>query len=88
VKSSGKYTLLFPSSGYMGQYVALNLSSYLPHYTASHAGRELPSQSLQCESQTPPVLYNEFSYHTAVKHCATSPKVAGLIPDGVTGIFH
>ena len=23
-----------------------------------------------------------------LKHCATSPKVAGSIPDGVIGIFH
>ena len=23
-----------------------------------------------------------------LRHCATSPKVAGSIPDGVTGIFH
>jgi hypothetical protein len=27
-------------------------------------------------------------YSTRVRHCATSRKVAGSIPDSVTGIFH
>jgi hypothetical protein len=26
--------------------------------------------------------------HSWLRHCATSRKVAGLIPDGVTGIFY
>jgi len=26
--------------------------------------------------------------HSWLRHCATSRKVAGSIPDGVTGIFH
>jgi hypothetical protein len=27
-------------------------------------------------------------WHSWLRHCATSRKVAGSIPDGVTGIFH
>ena len=27
-------------------------------------------------------------WHSCLRHCVTSRKVAGLIPDGVTGIFH
>ena len=27
-------------------------------------------------------------WHSRLRHCATSRKVAGSIPDGVTGIFH
>jgi hypothetical protein len=27
-------------------------------------------------------------WHSWLRHCATSQKVAGSIPDGVTGIFH
>jgi hypothetical protein len=33
------------------------------------------------------LLLNGFS-DTELRHCATSRKVAGSIPDGVTGIFH
>jgi hypothetical protein len=27
-------------------------------------------------------------WYSWLRHCATGQKVAGLIPDGVTGIFH
>ena len=27
-------------------------------------------------------------WHSWLRHCATSQKVAGSIPDGVIGIFH
>jgi hypothetical protein len=39
-----------------------------------------------------PPFYEPFSFIHAVaqwlRHCATNRKVAGSIPDGVTGIFH
>ena len=34
------------------------------------------------------VMYIERNWHIWLRHCATSLKVAGSIPDGVTVIFH
>ena len=31
--------------------------------------------------------FNKYSNETALRHCATSRKVVGSIPDGVIGIF-
>ena len=32
--------------------------------------------------------YRSTQWHSSLRHCATSRKVTGLIPDGVIGIFH
>jgi len=34
-----------------------------------------------------PCFVND-NLHSSLRHCATSRKVAGSIPDGVIGIFH
>ena len=34
------------------------------------------------------LLYRGTRWCSWLRHCATSQKVAGLIPDGVFGIFH
>ena len=34
------------------------------------------------------VLWRDRRWHSWLRHCATSWKIAGSIPDGVIGIFH
>ena len=38
--------------------------------------------------QTPYLIQRGTRWRSWVRHCATSRKVAGLIPDGVTEILH
>ena len=67
----------------------LNITSYFFRLTHNHHQDEtLTNTSLYITKYIVYMLNGVTWWRSRLRHCATSRKVAGSIPDGVNGIFH